>query len=142
MIYYARFGQLIVSILASDAPLPTVLPGFDWDDRSLASIVKEINSKINPSLMTTSPDVSTEESGVDLTQDALFDFLTSCASSDVSQFKHLFQTAEPNESNMTSMLPTVWNEFLSSSGLQPVYVFVAGPPKCGKTDFAKSVADR
>ena len=36
----------------------------------------------------------------------------------------------------------VWAEYLRANQLSPLSLLVAGPPRCGKTDVAKLVADR
>ena len=44
--------------------------------------------------------------------------------------------------SLRTHFPEVWAEFLAASALLPVTALVAGPPRCGKTEFSAKLAER
>ena len=115
----------------------SLIPAFDCNPRPLLDILIACNKLVNPEA---SPAV-VEDNTVAVV--ALLDKGKYAAN--VAAFiptllgsKHNFD----KESNMEGQWNSIWNEFVASKGLRPVKLAVAGPPKTGKTEHAKTIADR
>jgi hypothetical protein len=48
----------------------------------------------------------------------------------------------PVQTNLLSAAADIWAEFLASNSLRPLSVLLAGPPRLGKSEIAKLVAER
>jgi hypothetical protein len=48
----------------------------------------------------------------------------------------------PVQSNLLSAAADIWAEFLASNSLRPLSVLLAGPPRLGKSEIAKLLAER
>lgn len=156
LIHCNRFAARIRRLVTEDREQwPVIISGFDWDNRSILSILREYNRTLNSAPESSSPAVQSEGTEQSPTAaeptDAVYTLLKAVKNANASHLQHLFGSAPsssasssspPSEFGMTALLTDAWGEFLNSNGLQPVYVFVAGPPKSCKTEHAQVLADR
>lgn len=162
-IHCNRFKILMKDLICGPGTFPAIIPGFDFDSNTLFNFVTELNAFINPTPPPVVPDSSTTEAvagetgqspavetapeSIPIPSDPFYKLLKSMERSSISHLQHLFtapmsSSATPLTQSMTAMMKELWREFLTYNGLQPVYVVVAGPPKSGKTEHAKSIAQR
>jgi hypothetical protein len=55
---------------------------------------------------------------------------------------HLPFATSPVPGNLLTDVRSVWAEFLQKNALQPLSILVAGPPRVGKTDAVKLLAEQ
>jgi hypothetical protein len=125
-------------------PYPMIVSAFDWDGRSALEMFKVIHHAINPSAASV-PAASTEdafEQPQEVIKGTVYELLDAFTPFDMSALCHLFPIRSHASPNMTSLLPSLWKEFVETNGMQPVQIFIAGPPKSSKTEFAKFLAAR
>jgi hypothetical protein len=135
-IHHDRFLSLIKDVILRPDEYSSIIPAFDCNVRSLVDIFVSCNSKVNPD---SSPMATNEPNSLSAVLEA------GKCSSNVAAFVSTLQSSKHNfdkQSNLENQWAEMWAEFVSSNGLRPVKCFVAGPPKSGKTDHAKGMAER
>lgn len=138
-IHFRRLRELFASLVTSPLLFPLLIPAFDYNaaSLSLSELLCECDRLVNGA----QPLSHSSEPSTNV--DALIAQVHNSA--DIAAFistMHSSQHGFDKAHNVLSDWESVWSEFVQENGLKNVHIAISGPPKCGKTEHAKLLADR
>jgi hypothetical protein len=142
-IHYARFQEILLSVLSRENSYGYLVPAFDFSSVPLVEIVNEIYNRVNLST-TENNNLIAEETSSERWFGPWEKKQVSGSTPWALNLAELFHRIKPNPDspNILSNFDSVWKEFLESNGFKRVNLVTIGGPKTGKTILSKQLAEK